>query len=259
LSIGATGSLTGSRKETGIDGGRRWVVPEARHPVRCGGRDIAGRRELQAPFETKTRHALHPISSPISPTPRLRTNILRVFERLRLLFPNSTRGVTLDRRCVHLRSKTPTTRVRPRHEIVTRHEFAASFRSSLLIPRILHLVIHLHNDVAMLDRLAGQLEHYMDLLSTRQRLVASNIANVDTPGYQTQDIDFQSEFLNAAGGTPRTVGVPDLPVKNDGNNVDLDRESRLLAENDLRFQLASNLMRSQIRVVRSAIQGGQGS
>ncbi|HTS31731.1 MAG TPA: flagellar basal body protein [Bryobacteraceae bacterium] len=111
----------------------------------------------------------------------------------------------------------------------------------------------------MLDRLAGQLERYMDLLSARQKLVASNVANADTPGYHTQDIDFQSEFLNAGGGTPRIVEVPDLPVKNDGNDVSLDRESRLLAENGLRFQLASNLLRYEIRVVRSAIQGGQGS
>jgi flagellar basal-body rod protein FlgB len=111
----------------------------------------------------------------------------------------------------------------------------------------------------MLDRLAGQLERYMDLLSARQKLVASNIANVDTPGYHTQDIDFQSEFLNAAGGAPRIVGVPDLQVKNDGNDVSLDRESRLLAENALRFQLASNLLRSEISTVKSAIQGGSGA
>lgn len=108
----------------------------------------------------------------------------------------------------------------------------------------------------MLDRLAGQLERYMDLLSARQKLVASNIANADTPGYLTQDLDFQAEFLNAAGGAPRTVEVEGLRVKNDGNNVSLDRESRLLAENALRFQLASNLLRSEIRTVRSAIQGG---
>ena len=57
----------------------------------------------------------------------------------------------------------------------------------------------------MLDRLAGQLERYMDLLSARQKLVASNIANADTPGYRTQDIDFQSEFANAMGGPPRAT------------------------------------------------------
>jgi flagellar basal-body rod protein FlgB len=111
----------------------------------------------------------------------------------------------------------------------------------------------------MLDPIAGQLERYMDLLSARQKLVASNIANADTPGYHTQDIDFQAEFRNAAGGSPRSVEVLGLQVKNDGNDVSLDRESRLLAENALRFQLASNLMRSQIRQVRSAIQEGKSS
>jgi flagellar basal-body rod protein FlgB len=110
----------------------------------------------------------------------------------------------------------------------------------------------------MLDRVAGQLERYMDLLSARQRLVASNIANADTPGYHTQDLDFQREFLNAAGGNAQVIEPAGLPVKNDGNNVSLDRESRLLAENALRFQLASQLMKSQIRAVRSAIQEGKG-
>jgi flagellar basal-body rod protein FlgB len=47
----------------------------------------------------------------------------------------------------------------------------------------------------MLDRITGNLERYMDLLSARQKLVASNIANADTPGYKTQDVDFQFEFM----------------------------------------------------------------
>jgi flagellar basal-body rod protein FlgB len=97
----------------------------------------------------------------------------------------------------------------------------------------------------------------MDLLSARQKLVASNVANADTPGYRTRDIDFQSEFVNAMGGAPRVSEVNDLPVKNDGNNVSLDREARLLAENALRFQVASQLMKSQIRAVRSAISEGK--
>ena len=109
----------------------------------------------------------------------------------------------------------------------------------------------------MLQPVAGQLERYMDLLSVRQKLVASNIANADTPGYRTQDIDFQSEFLNAMGGPPHATDVPELPVKNDGNNVSLDREARLLSENALRFQVASQLMKSQIKAVRSAIDEGK--
>jgi flagellar basal-body rod protein FlgB len=108
----------------------------------------------------------------------------------------------------------------------------------------------------MLDPVAGQLERYMDLLSFRQKLVASNIANADTPGYHAKDIDFQSE-LEHAGSECRILDAPGLAAKNDGNNVSLDRESRLLAENALRFQMASNLMRSQIRAVRSAIDEGK--
>ena len=114
-------------------------------------------------------------------------------------------------------------------------------------------------EIDMLDRVAGQIERYMDLLSARQKLVAANIANADTPGYRTRDLDFQAEFQGAMGGTPRVVDVPGLPVKNDGNNVSLDRESRLLAENALRFQVASNLMRSELRQVKSAIEGGNSS
>jgi flagellar basal-body rod protein FlgB len=109
----------------------------------------------------------------------------------------------------------------------------------------------------MLDRVTGQLERYMDLLSARQKLVASNIANADTPGYLTRDLDFQTELQSAGAFAPQVVEVSGLPVKNDGNSVNLDRESRLLAENALRFQLASTLMRSQIRIVRSAIEEGR--
>jgi flagellar basal-body rod protein FlgB len=110
----------------------------------------------------------------------------------------------------------------------------------------------------MLGKTAGQLERYMDLLSVRQKLAATNIANADTPGYRTRDIDFQSELHGAMALSPRTVEIGGLPVKNDGNNVSLDRESRLLAENALRFNVASNLLRSQIQLVRSAIKEGQG-
>ncbi|MBV8904795.1 MAG: flagellar biosynthesis protein FlgB [Acidobacteriia bacterium] len=98
----------------------------------------------------------------------------------------------------------------------------------------------------------------MDLLSARQKLVASNIANADTPGYHTRDLDFQGELERAAGSTPDVVQVTGLTVKNDGNNVSLDRESRLLAENALRFQVASSLMKAQIHSIQSAIgSGGQ--
>jgi len=110
----------------------------------------------------------------------------------------------------------------------------------------------------MFDAVAGSLEKYMTLLSVRQKLVASNIANADTPGYRTRDIDFQSEFQSLIESAGPAVIEPDgLPAKNDGNNVNMDREARLLAENALRYNLASTLARSEIRTLRSAIEDGK--
>jgi flagellar basal-body rod protein FlgB len=111
----------------------------------------------------------------------------------------------------------------------------------------------------VIDRVTNQIEHYMDLLSARQKLVASNIANVDTPGYKTKDIDFQLEFISLAQDAPANVVEPEgLVVKNDGNNVSMDREARLLSENTLRFNLATTLMRSQLKTINNAIQEKSG-
>jgi flagellar basal-body rod protein FlgB len=112
----------------------------------------------------------------------------------------------------------------------------------------------------VMDKITDQLEHYMDLLSTRQKLVASNIANVDTPGYKAKDIDFQFEFMSLMkDGTPNVIEQQGLKPGNDANNVNMDHEARMLAENALRFNVASNLMKTQLKVLNSAIQGGNGS
>ncbi len=106
----------------------------------------------------------------------------------------------------------------------------------------------------MPEPISSRLEQYMDLLSARQKLVASNIANVDTPGYKTRDVDFQFEFLSALkGAAPSAMEVPGLVVKNDGNNVSLDREARLLSVNALRFSVASNLLHGQLQGIRTAL------
>ncbi len=112
----------------------------------------------------------------------------------------------------------------------------------------------------MLDPTSGSLESYLTLVSARQRLVASNIANADTPGYKTKDIDFNAELQNSiAGMAIAPEEVSGLITKNDGNNVDLDREARLLAENALHFTVASNLIRSNLKVLKMAIEGGASS
>ncbi len=110
----------------------------------------------------------------------------------------------------------------------------------------------------MVDGLS-KLEQYLDALSARQKLVARNIANADTPGYKTQDIDFQSELSRATGSSPTIIESEGLPTKNDGNNVNLDHQARLLAENDIRFNIATQLLRGNIHEIREAITEGRTS
>ncbi len=112
----------------------------------------------------------------------------------------------------------------------------------------------------MLDPASLNFDRYLTLVSARQRVVASNIANADTPGYKTKDIDFESELRSSiSGSSALPTEVPGLTVKNDGNNVDLDREARLLAENALRFNIASNLIHSKLKSMHLAISGGTAS
>lgn len=97
----------------------------------------------------------------------------------------------------------------------------------------------------------------MDLLTTRQQLTASNIANADTPGYKTKDVDFRQELSSAVGSGPNVVEIDNLPPKNDGNNVGIDREARVLAETSLRFNIAVQFTQSQLRMTRSALEEGR--
>jgi flagellar basal-body rod protein FlgB len=109
-----------------------------------------------------------------------------------------------------------------------------------------------------LDQTGLQLGNYMSYLSQRQGAIASNIANADTPGYQTRDVrmpaDFSSELRDASSSV---VEVPDLPSRNDGNNVSIDREARLLSENAMKFNLATQMVRGELKAVRSAIEEGR--
>lgn len=99
---------------------------------------------------------------------------------------------------------------------------------------------------------------YLSWLTRRQEVVASNIANADTPGYKTRDMEMPGDFSTAfAQFTAMPEETPGLVSRNDGNNVSIDRESRLLAENDIRFNLATQLLRGEIRSYKMAIEEGR--
>lgn len=103
-----------------------------------------------------------------------------------------------------------------------------------------------------------ELGNFLTWLARRQEVIASNIANADTPGYHTQDLAQQSSFLTVLSETsPELLEAPGLPYRNDGNNVSMDREARLLAENTLRFNVAAQMLRGEIKDIHSAIQEGR--
>jgi flagellar basal-body rod protein FlgB len=107
----------------------------------------------------------------------------------------------------------------------------------------------------------GNLAKYLDLAAFRQRLVTSNVANINTPGYKALDIDFASEMQRAiendADSRPMSHDVFTGMERPDGNTVNLDRESLLLAENQLRFRTGVQLLRSELQKIAMAIREGR--
>ena len=121
----------------------------------------------------------------------------------------------------------------------------------------------------------------LNLRAFRQELLAANIANADTPGYQARDIDFRKSLQDAfAGRQPtvelartarghvssaaarglgagadaalyRTVVQPSL----DGNTVDMDVERAQFAENAIRYEANLTFINGQLKTLLAAIQG----
>jgi flagellar basal-body rod protein FlgB len=135
----------------------------------------------------------------------------------------------------------------------------------------------------------GKLDEYMrfneaalNIRSNRQQVLASNIANADTPNYKARDIDFASAMAaavnkgGAASGLATTApnhmtgaqngatlsdGTPLLyrqPAQGsvDGNTVDMDVERNQFADNALRYEAGITMINGQIRGMLAAIQGG---
>jgi len=138
----------------------------------------------------------------------------------------------------------------------------------------------------------GKLDDYLrfnetalSLRSQRQELLASNIANADTPNYKARDIDFSNALQGALSratqpqGTLATTAqshiangpadgktLPDgTPVLYrtvsqgavDGNTVDMDTERTQFADNALRYEAGITMINHQIHNLLAAIQGGQ--
>ena len=111
--------------------------------------------------------------------------------------------------------------------------------------------------------LIDNLERYLDLAAFRQKLVSTNIANVDTPGYRTRDVAFHAELQRAmylpAALTPGVHSVRGLITRPDGNDVNIDRETMLLAETQLQFRMGVQLLRGEFSRMLLAINEGKQS
>jgi flagellar basal-body rod protein FlgB len=144
----------------------------------------------------------------------------------------------------------------------------------------------------MLNRLTDSLNFQAEALqlrSERQRLIASNIANADTPGYVARDFDFAAALRQATGQS--SVGSSQLPAPKltlstanpghlnrngqpagsreqpdmnyamasqtnlDSNTVDMDRERANFADNTVRYEATLRFINSQVRTLNTAITG----
>lgn len=128
------------------------------------------------------------------------------------------------------------------------------------------------------DNLFGMHSQALDLWQRRTEVLANNLANADTPGYLARDIDFRKVLADASGGqgnlplatsTAGQIGststaanglayrVPTQPSM-DGNTVDAQTEQAAFAANGVHYQASLSFITAQIRMLRMAINGGQG-
>lgn len=97
----------------------------------------------------------------------------------------------------------------------------------------------------------------MDLRVKRQDVIASNIANADTPGFKARDIDFKSEMAKAISGISKPAELmyrTETQSAVDGNTVDMDVERASMAENALQYQILTQMVSDRFRNVRLALQ-----
>ena len=104
------------------------------------------------------------------------------------------------------------------------------------------------------------LTQLMNASGLRHRVIAQNVANVNTPGYRRQEVAFETDLAAALASPtsgpvrPRVVTV-DGPVRVDGNTVDIDREMNDLTKNALLYQAAAQIVASRLASMRAAISG----
>jgi flagellar basal-body rod protein FlgB len=113
--------------------------------------------------------------------------------------------------------------------------------------------------MSLLDTTQIALESAMRGSMMRQTLLTNNLANVDTPGYQRQDVNFQGALDSAMQSGQPTDQVAFQPftqqqtVQANGNGVNPEQESANLAENGLLFQQLAQVAAQRESILKSAM------
>ena len=111
----------------------------------------------------------------------------------------------------------------------------------------------------MIDLAMRVIQQSLDGLSARQRIIAENIANVDTPGFLAGRVSFEDNLRSAIdkGDSPESVGISTSrsndATRTNGNNVNVDDENISLIETGLRYQLAIDSMNTKFRILRTSM------
>ncbi len=111
-----------------------------------------------------------------------------------------------------------------------------------------------------MDRSMDLLQKIMDICAYRQKILASNIANVDTPNYKAKDIDFQATLKKALESKDISYSIIESPTtmpNRDGNTVNIEIEMTKLTETHLMYNTAVQLLSTRIRMLKDAIKGGR--
>jgi flagellar basal-body rod protein FlgB len=116
----------------------------------------------------------------------------------------------------------------------------------------------------------GYLRAAMTGLAARQRTIANNVANVDTPGFKASEVRFEDALKSAmrrgVRGTAADQSTLNASVSHsslvdatasraDGNNVDVDREMETLSEANLNYSALTQVMSTRLSILRNVISG----
>jgi flagellar basal-body rod protein FlgB len=127
--------------------------------------------------------------------------------------------------------------------------------------------------MSITDSTIESLSQFLDVDVARYKLLAANLANIDTPGYRTRDLDFRAELrrasheaetaegaqLSYAAYAPVPRRIRGLLERPDGNNVSLERETLLLADTQMKYNLGVQLLKDEFHTISQAINSGGGA